>query len=193
MQSFDQPNMFPETDGSVPPNVDHIWAAHDRHFATHGSRPDLTYERVVTLLEMAGVSSSKSTIERARREYPHLFPPHWPLRREDKRPWLDEPSLLLLPRRLPQKQSIAQNSSTPPELQQHVLIATMFDTRTSRLVEIECTMDPTTGRLSPWVARLYVLAMASLSTAAMLDLSDGRIDGMVRWCRVLAGLAGLHG
>ncbi len=184
--SFDHPHLFPETESSVPAIVERIWNAKDVHFGT-STRLPLTYDRLITLLGRDGGPTSQSTIERARRHYPTLLFP-WPLTREAKRPWLSRSLVQLLEegRLLNQRTKVAAQANGTLKPEDGVpLTGTMFS-RDGHLVEIECTMDPETGQLSPLVGRIVKVAVgAVLSAAAALDLADGRIDHIVRWCRVL--------
>lgn len=110
-------------------------------------------------------------MERARRDYPHLFPEHWPFRREDVRPWLEDPSLLAIGRVTPATRVITSLHPKPGDR-----VAVEVDAKvlqTGQVVTLEL------------LARLTGLAAAGLSTAAMLDLTDGRLDHAIRWCHVL--------
>ena len=88
--SFEQADMFPDL---IPDIVVRIWRAHQRHYRTQTRKPP-TREQLRSYLEAdPGKPASKSTINRARNDYPKLLTP-WPIRRGQRPPWLSDPTVL---------------------------------------------------------------------------------------------------
>lgn len=183
----DQQGTLPEFESANAQQLDtieRIYAAKDEHFKA--PRPGrFTYHALSQRLikDGTGGPASQKTIERLRGEYPHLFPAdHWPLRKDDVRPWLADPSLLKRPRLATpiSLSSIGKDDDTrlppaPPQAGGPGGLAPGTTLNLQAIVNPDGTV----------VWRLATLAAAGLATAAMFDLIDGRYDHIVRWCRLL--------
>lgn len=180
-----------ELPASPPPIVERMWAAKDLHYSKPGSwTTKLTYGRMTTLLQQDdsnGGPSSQATQERARKDYPDLFPEYWPPQREDVRPWLADPSLLIKALAKARAKALAKArakalAAEPAESDRAEVVVLGRIAGTEQPVSIQMTMDLSSGTL---IGRIVSMAAAGLSVAALLDLADGRVDHVVRWCRVL--------
>ena len=177
MSEFTLP-MFGGSEAGPPPIVARIWNGKDRHYATSTTQP---YDRTMCQKQLCkdhGAPSSYSTIDRAHRDYgPHGkkvagLLPEWPIARDQHRPWL----------------SLGQDRVA----QMHVLdrpggvgeIATLELNGHPQPVSIDengiiRVLKQGTGGLAAAVALF-------LGAFGVLDLiSDGKLDGVIEWCRLL--------
>lgn len=195
-----QPLLLPRTEPCCPV-IELMYQGHAIHFRKPRLK-SMTCAELVTAMGGPEAGINKTLLERAHRHHPKLVPGFpWP--KDLVRPWLEYSELLQEPcgKDLESKakrdkivsidQGRAFDAAVEYKEGPHELVSSWWDATAGRVVEARCTMNPTTGELSPWVVRLMTLVAAGLS-AAMVDLSDGRLDLALHWCRVLAGIAGGH-
>jgi hypothetical protein len=163
---FDQGELFPE----VPPDiVERIWQAADWHYKQPGVPKRLTRETLSRRLyeDKSNGPYSPSTIDRVRKKYPNLVP--WPIERGQKRPWLTQPS-----------QPSGETVDPPPDI-----VARSFsfhDDDRNQPVEVIADENGILRLASRW-KHVSAAAAAAVSGFNLLDLlSDGQLNGVIRWC-----------
>jgi len=147
-----------------PPIVERIWVAKDRHYASGTSHPFDRHACHAQLQRDLGESNSLSTIDRARRTYPHLIP-NWPIRRDQQRPWLqplDGVPVAPIPDDAPVIEIPLRNGQ--------VMKAAVCGNGFLRVIE----------------HGLCAVAAGMIAAVNVLDIaSDGKADHIIRWCEVL--------
>jgi hypothetical protein len=176
VQPLEQSNMFPDL---IPDIVVRIWNAHFAHYKT-GTRLPPTRKQLSDRLLTADPDKpgSESTIDRARRDYPKLLKP-WPIRRGQQPSWLSEPQTLT---------SVVIRGPAPvaePKEIDRVHWEAFDEYGNPRTVEAAADEN---GILR--LARRPIMTIvASMMTFVLLDvMSDGRLDQIVRWCRLLTAM-----
>lgn len=149
-----------------PPIVERVWQAADRFYET-GTLRDATWTDIVRLLKEDDPSlpASQSTVDRAHRRFPNLLP--WPIKRGMRRPWLSEPEVV------------------EDQLERMLVEVTSLDDGKKRTEEVVVDENGVLRLLNRW-RRGFPNVAAVFSGVWLLDvLSDGRLDGIVRLCRLL--------
>jgi hypothetical protein len=167
--SFEQPDMFPDL---LPDIVVRIWRAHLRHYRT-GTHKVPSREELVRYLEAdPGKPASAATIDRARRQYPRLLP--WPIRRGQQPPWLIDPSLLA-------------EYGAPVEVPatDHVRLVAFDEHGGATALEVVADEHGILRLVSRWRDHSAAFAAGMVGTVMLDVMTDGRLDGIIRWCRIL--------
>lgn len=188
--------MFPEI-AAVPPRdraaLEQIWEAKRRYWQRPGETEPPTQDDLRDILfEMARKSggkgiSSKATITRLRkkygegrnvREHPTLLFP-WPMTREMRPPaWLAYRSVEA--QIVAREELAAKALSAAEQLQQLTLFA-----RDGSSVTVEQDRNGVITRIVGFKGA--ALIAAAFSGVGLLDyMSDGRFDGVIRWCSLFA-------
>jgi hypothetical protein len=167
----------------IPPrDVERIWNGKDRHFAAGTTEP---YDRVrcKKQLELDGGPASDSIIDRAVTRYgvhgriqPGLLP-KFPLLRDQQRPWL-----------------LPELADEPTELLEKLLW--LCDQLQQRVENEGDLLNRARAVLHVFDERFHgtaIVAATALGAFRLLDmLSDGKVDNVINWCRLLLAPAHVH-
>lgn len=170
--------LFPDL---IPDIVVRIWKAVGRHYDT-GTRLMPTREMIVRLLaEDADKPASLSTVDRARRDFPDLLP--WPIKRGQQPPWLTRPDMLI--EHHPLGSVASADGLLSDSTQLHLRWEASDEHGRRQTVEAVTDEHGVLRLVTRWRDTTATVA-AALASFGLLDLlSDGRLDGVVHWCRLL--------
>jgi hypothetical protein len=169
--SLEQSHLFPDL---LPEIVVRIWQAARRHYAT-GTHRTMTRIQLVKQLEAdPGKPASTSTVDRARHDYPKFLP--WPIKRGQLPPWETQPEILA-----------DLTDATPPVTTTTEIhrIVEFGDDGTFHEVQV---ISDSNGllRLASHVRHILPALIAGTFGFVLIDvMSDGRADGLIRWCMLL--------
>lgn len=169
--SYTQPSLFPD---HLPAVVLNYWDAIAKYHRTQ-TRREPTLDEIAKRMDI-GVS----TLYRARKKHPDLMP--WPVARGQRPPW--EPT--------PEPEPIAPEplNLVPLDLQPELRLVTRDEDGQEHMLPVVVDQQGLVRVVSH--TRTLVVATATLATPVLwrvLDfVSDGRVDGAVKWCHLAARL-----
>jgi hypothetical protein len=147
------------------------WDCADHHYR-HTKLPFDQAQLGALLERYPDKPKSLASFDRAHRKYPLLLP--WPIKRGDKPPWIEDTPIddqqVMLTRR--DQIDVGQMFYLPP-------VEVEDELGTKRLARL--IIDR-----SGAVRGALLSAAAMLSGFCLLDAMDGKLDGIIHWCAVLA-------
>jgi hypothetical protein len=189
--AFDQPHMFPELRLELTPRalrdqletlplherkiIERAWECVDRHYRATRTRLE-RFDLEHFLKDYIDKPKSLSSFDRAHRKYPLLLP--WPIEYGMVRPW-EQPDVT--PLVMKPEDEIAAGQLILDEHGAYVLEPNGVK-RPARLI---AGSNGTVMWMTSSVA-------AAVSGFALLDGMDGKLDGAIHWCHVLAEVLAPH-